>query len=276
MDGIVVRAKKIYPEETAATDADALDRHSPIPLYQQLSDVLSRQMKQGRMKPGDGLPSEYDLMHRYGVSRYVVRQTLASLARQGLIYTEHGRGSFVSFRRLEKTLSILQSYHKNMRDCGMPVDVQILCKELACPPPEVAAQLRLQPDQPTFHMERLAYHQQSPLNLLITDISLPKDQLDLLMGFSGGSLYAYLAETCQVNIHHAHSYLEVSFAGEQESRLLNLPRGSVLIQLVSQVFSPDNEPLEFTQVVYPASMFRFRFDSQAAAPENGQPLRWFP
>jgi len=270
-----MRAKKVYPKETIATAAEALDRHSPVPLYQQLTDVLSCEIKQGRMKPGDGLPSEYDLMHRYGVSRYVVRQTLASLSRQGLIYTEHGRGSFVSFRRLEKTLSMLQSYHKNMRDCGLTVDVQILRKEVAAPGDDVAAQLHLKPKQPTFHLERLAYHQQSPVNILISDISLPAVQLDQLMEFPGGSLYAYLADTCQVFLHHAHSYLEVGFAGEHESRLLHLPRGSVLIQLVSQVFSPDNEPVEFTRVVYPATMFRFSFDSQAVVSEGSERPRWF-
>ena len=270
-----MRPKKIYPAEAAATDVDALDRHSPIPLYQQLSDTLSSQIKQGILKPGDALPSELDLVHRYGISRHVVRQTLANLAHQGMIFTEQGRGSYVSYRRLEKTLSMLQSYHKNMRDCGLQVEVKTLRKEVVIPPEDVATMLGLQPGEQAFHLERIAYHELSPVNLLISDITLPEAQMEALMRFPGGSLYEYLAGVCQVCLHHAHSYLEVGFAGEQESRLLNLPRGSVLLQIISQVFDPANAPLEFTRVVYPATMFRFYFNSQAVA-TNGERQLWFP
>ncbi len=263
-----MRSKKTYPVETSATSSDALDRHSPIPLYQQLTDLLSCQIKQGVLKPGDGLPSELDLVHRFGISRYVVRQTLANLVHQGLIYTEQGRGSFVSYRRLEKKLSMLQSYHKNMRDCGLIVSVDVLCKEIITPPAEVSKQLSLQPGKQAFHLERIAYHKQIPINLLISDITLSKPQLEILMHFPGGSLYEYMAEACHVELYRAHSYLEVGFAGEQESRLLNLPRGSVLIQIISHVVDRNNSPIEFTRIVYPATMFRFYFDSQMAVTGN--------
>lgn len=260
-----MRSKKSYPNAAASTDAEALDRHSPIPLYQQLGEILSCQIKNGKFKPGDALPSELDLVHRYGVSRYVVRQTFTNLARQGLIYTEKGRGSFVFYRKLEKRLSMLQSYHKNMRDCGLEVEVRILCKKIIPLSSEIATQLGLTVGVPVFHLERIAYHESIPVNLLISDITLPMPQLETLMRFPGGSLYEYIAANCQASLHHARSFIEVGFAGEQESRLLDLPRGSVLMQIVSQVFDPTNIPLEYTRIVYPATMFRFYFDSQAVA-----------
>lgn len=266
-----MRPKKVYPAETAVTDAEALDRHSPIPLYQQLSDVLSRKIKQGILKPGDGLPSEYDLTHRYGVSRYVVRQTLASLARQGLIYTEQGRGSFVSYRRIEKALSLLQSYHKNMRDAGLSIEVQIIRKEIVAAGSEVAKELALKPGERVFHLERVSYTENIPINVLVSDIYLQDSQLELLAQFPGGSLYEYLAKTCHVSLARAQSDLEVGFAGELESRLLNLPRGSVLMFLTSRVFDPQGKPLEFTRIVYPATMFRFSFESQAVVPAGKVP-----
>jgi len=162
-----------------------------------------------------------------------------------------------------------------MRESGLQVEVNILRKEIMPPPEDIASQLGLQVGERTFHLERVAYYEQSPVNILISDIALPEPLLEVLEKFSGGSLYEYLAQACQVTLHHAHSYLEVVFAGEQESRLLNLPRGAVLMEIVSQVFDPDGRPLEFTRVVYPATMFRFWFDSQAVAPlGDGQP-HWF-
>lgn len=41
------------------------------------------------------LPSEKELMKRYDVSRYAVRQALSQLGERGIIYQTHGIGSFV-------------------------------------------------------------------------------------------------------------------------------------------------------------------------------------
>lgn len=47
--------------------------------------------------PSDGrLPSENSLTKELGVSRVTVRRALAELCEKGIIYTEHGRGSFAS------------------------------------------------------------------------------------------------------------------------------------------------------------------------------------
>ena len=39
-----------------------LDRHSELPLYQQLSNVIVEQIDKGNLKSGDQLPSENELI----------------------------------------------------------------------------------------------------------------------------------------------------------------------------------------------------------------------
>ena len=119
-------------------EVHSLDRYSPIPLHQQLSDVLAETIRAGRLQPGEQLPSENELIDRFDVSRSVVRQTLNKLGRQGLIYTEHGRGSFVSGQKIIKPLDILQSYHAGMKRAGIEVDVRIIRKSLIAPSEDLA------------------------------------------------------------------------------------------------------------------------------------------
>lgn len=247
--------------DTRQRESTALDRHSPVPLYQQLSDILTKQIKDGVLKPGDHLPSENDLISQYDVSRYVVRQTLNMLGRQGLIFTEHGRGSFVSYQRINKPLDVLQSYHKGMQKSGHQVEVKILRKELALPPHEIAEQLDLAPGEDAFFLERLAFLDGNPINLLISYIAPGRWGKDSLLAFSGGSLYEYLAQECKVHLAHSRSEIEVIFAEEYESRLLNINRGSVLLQISSVVFDKEERPIERTRVIYPGTMFRFQFES---------------
>lgn len=53
------------------------------------------------LAPGDRLPSERQLSQSYGVSAITVRQAVASLVAEGIVYTEQGRGIFVAARPVE-------------------------------------------------------------------------------------------------------------------------------------------------------------------------------
>ncbi|MEM7045805.1 MAG: GntR family transcriptional regulator [Pseudomonadota bacterium] len=62
-----------------------------------VAQTLEREIREGRMERGDQLDSEGGLMRRFSVSRNTVRRGLAVLARQGLITTRTGIGSFVTY-----------------------------------------------------------------------------------------------------------------------------------------------------------------------------------
>ena len=65
------------------------------PLYQRITDALAAEIEAEGLKPGDQLPSETELMERFGVSRVTVRHALSQLVNRGLIYRRKGKGSFV-------------------------------------------------------------------------------------------------------------------------------------------------------------------------------------
>jgi GntR family transcriptional regulator len=73
-----------------------VDRNDIRPLHVQIRDILHQQIKEHLLVPGDALPTEEELQQRFGVSRSVVRQALASLADLGLIHRQRGRGSVVA------------------------------------------------------------------------------------------------------------------------------------------------------------------------------------
>ena len=73
-----------------------IDRRSPIPLYYQLKLHLQQQMGSNQLRPGDRLPTEAEMCELYSMSRAPVRQALADLAREGLIYRRAGQGTFVA------------------------------------------------------------------------------------------------------------------------------------------------------------------------------------
>ena len=238
-----------------------LDRHSPVPLYQQLSDLLAEAIRGGRLKAGDQLPSENELIGSFNISRSVVRQTLNNLSRQGLIRTEQGRGSFVTAQRIIKPLDVLQSYHTGMKKAGIEVDVRTLSQSIVTPPEEVAEKLNLKKNEKTFFLERVAFTEGAPLNLLVSYIAFSKCKSQSLMKFAGGSLYDFLFEECGIRLTSSHNSIEIIFADEYESKRLNSARGSVLLQILGVSRDQDGSPIEYSRVVYPGFMFSFQFDS---------------
>lgn len=69
---------------------DPTDRPRPHAAYLE----LRRQILAGRIPPGSLLPTEASLQREYSLSRGAVRDALERLRAEGLIHTEHGRGSY--------------------------------------------------------------------------------------------------------------------------------------------------------------------------------------
>lgn len=68
-------------------------------LFHRIADDLRAAIASGALAPNAQLPTEPELMDRYGVSRGTVRSALAALSNQGLIVTAGRRGTFVRDRR---------------------------------------------------------------------------------------------------------------------------------------------------------------------------------
>lgn len=71
---------------------------SPANLTGALVHRLAEEIRSGRLPPGARLPTEQDLMREAGVSRTVVREAVAALRAEGLVFTRQGVGAFVSDR----------------------------------------------------------------------------------------------------------------------------------------------------------------------------------
>ncbi|MFJ9617199.1 GntR family transcriptional regulator [Streptomyces noursei] len=67
----------------------------PGALYQQVAAEIRNGIVEGEYKPGAPLPSESQLIERYGVSRPTVRKAISALRAEGLIEVIHGKGSYV-------------------------------------------------------------------------------------------------------------------------------------------------------------------------------------
>lgn len=80
---------------------------SAAPKHRQVYDALLQQIVSGRVKAGGRLPSESELVNRFGASRITVARALRDLQVAGLIERRAGSGTYVrQARRPDQALSL--------------------------------------------------------------------------------------------------------------------------------------------------------------------------
>ncbi|MCW6507107.1 FadR/GntR family transcriptional regulator [Lichenifustis flavocetrariae] len=77
-----------------ALKLDKVSRGPHLPTL--VASSLSREIAQGRLAPGAQLPTEQALAQTFGVSRNVIREAIARLRSEGRVWSQQGRGAFVS------------------------------------------------------------------------------------------------------------------------------------------------------------------------------------
>src|SRR5690625_3052236 len=81
--------------------------------HEYIQHEIKKMIKENDMQPGDRLPTEYELLEKYDVSRHTVRTALNHLEYQGYIYKEQGSGSFVSEKvdkKPKKEIGVITTY----------------------------------------------------------------------------------------------------------------------------------------------------------------------
>ncbi|HIC89689.1 MAG TPA: FadR family transcriptional regulator [Anaerolineae bacterium] len=66
-----------------------------VTLVESVMEQIIAQIKEGRLKPGDRLPSERELMSMMSVGRSTVREAIQGLAAMDLLESRPGQGTFV-------------------------------------------------------------------------------------------------------------------------------------------------------------------------------------
>ncbi|MFG1884477.1 GntR family transcriptional regulator [Micromonospora sp. NPDC049102] len=76
--------------------------HYGQPRYRVIADQLRERIESGSIPPGGLLPTESALTSEFRASRGTVRQAIAVLRDEGMVTTEHGRGTSAAPIRQEQ------------------------------------------------------------------------------------------------------------------------------------------------------------------------------
>ena len=61
--------------------AEKFSRITPIPAYQMVAEAIEREILSGRLRPGDPIGTEAELVRQFGVNRSTVREGIRAFAK---------------------------------------------------------------------------------------------------------------------------------------------------------------------------------------------------
>ena len=234
-----------------------LDRSSPLPLYYQLRTLLLEQIEKGVLKPGDVIPTERELIERYGVSRITVRQAINSLMGDGLLYRQRGRGTFVRRNRIEQELATLTGFYEEMRMRGLHPGTKLISAEMREVDCNVAIKLRLKEGEKALRIVRVQLADGEPMAL---DIShFPPDLGEILLKENlEDAVYSILEEEQGVQLDWADQAIQSTIADEFTVRHLGIKKGMPVLLVERTVYAVDERPVEYTRAFYRADRYAYR------------------
>ncbi|HSR19533.1 MAG TPA: GntR family transcriptional regulator [Anaerolineales bacterium] len=238
---------------------DHIDPDDYVPRYYQLSNILRERILNGKLEAHHPIPSERELEKIYRVSRTTIRPAIDILVRQGFLYREHGKGTFVSPPKLQKGISELTSFTEDMKRRGLAPGQKILMLGYVEPPENVRAQLELPLDRKeVLCVDRLRLGDDSPMGLQTSYYNLPdgltfsREELEAI-----GSIYALLREKLHLIPTEADETLEVTVASAHEASLLRVKAGSPLLLSQRTTYSQTRRVIEFAKILYRGDRYRY-------------------
>ena len=233
-----------------------LERSNPLPLYYQLKEALKQQIIAGHLAPHSVIPSEPELVSSYHVSRATVRQALSELVREGLLYREHGRGTYVSDPRVQQDVSELRSLTQELRERDKRPGGLLLVGELLRGSAVVREQLRLGDTDQAIRLERVRLADDLPIAHEIDYLPYPRAAsiYERAKELADGSLYAIMASEGLTP-----AIVEQSVSGDAASQraadLLHIPAGEPGMRMVCTTFDPTGVPIAYSDAFYPRDRY---------------------
>ncbi|WP_411843796.1 GntR family transcriptional regulator [Salinicoccus sp. HZC-1] len=231
-----------------------------LPLYKQIAKRIKKDIISNGTKGGEAIPTETKLAEMYEVSRVTVRRAVKLLIEEGLIYSVHGSGTYISEKKIEHDIYKLQGFTEEMSGLHNNPSNEILEFQLTSPSEEVRDYLKLEDGQKVYYVKRLRLADEKPL--ILEESYLPFELFpDLSVDVLKESKYEYIDKK-GFKINKRYADLKPILPNEELMELLHLEGNTPMLSLEAYSTFDDGTIFEYSKVYYHPEKYTFKFVSE--------------
>jgi GntR family transcriptional regulator len=228
-----------------------------LPRYYQLREILREQILGGQWSPENRLPSERELSEQYGLSRMMVRQSVTELVKEGLLYREQGKGTFIARPKITQQLLRLTGFTEDIKARSQRPTTKVLSAEMWATDSSVAENLRIKEGQLIFRLRRLRLADNEPLAVEMSLVNFIGCEKLLEEDLEQNSLYRLLETKYGLPPAEAEQELEAGLAREDEANLLKIEVGGPVLLTRRVTYTERGQPIEYAKSVYRGDKYKF-------------------
>lgn len=231
---------------------------SPIPLFLQVASVIRRRIEVGVWPPGERIPSLDELSSEFSVARTTVRQAVAKLEDEGLIWRKQGKGTFVNKKTVDRhwlNLEIRWDAIINLIE-GTTITLLDAKDDVSLPalPPEEG-----RPARAYHYMKRL--HQKDHQAYCIIDVYLDADIYRQNPGaFEKRTILSVLDSMHHLEIERAHQVLTIGTVDMENAKALGISLESPVANVRRIIRGKKRKILYLADIAYRADFVKLDID----------------
>ncbi len=216
------------------------------PLYDQIKVLLTQSLVAGEWRPGELIPSEFELASRYKVSQGTVRKAIDSLASENILIRRQGKGTYVASHETE----VIK--RRFLRLTAVNGQKELLQSELlSCTKSKAGASmakaLDIKVNTAIIEVKRLLTFSGRPL--IYDHIIVPAAPFKGLNGEKvierSGSMYSMYESQFGVRMIRAEERLKAIAADKEIAVALGLKVGFPLLSIERVSFTYGDKPMEW-------------------------------
>lgn len=230
-----------------------LERRSGIAIWRQIADELRNEIAGGTVFSENRLPSEIVLAKRFDVNRHTVRAALNALAKEGIVESRQGQGTFVrAHKRIKYPIGKRTRFSDGIGKQAQTTRGKLLNLSIDIATPEIAAALKIAHNAQVICLETLSDADGMPLSRSISwfcaqrfpDIGAAYQSTgSITKALARSGVEDYLRQSTEIEAHHATM---------ADTEHLQLSPGAIV--LVTQAINSDTagNPIQFSTTRFAA------------------------
>ncbi|MBP1887587.1 phosphonate metabolism transcriptional regulator PhnF [Sinorhizobium mexicanum] len=245
--------------DTTLTQAARLKRGQ----WQLIEEQVSRDIASGVLAPMAKLPTETEIMQRFGVGRHTVRRAIAELAAAGKLRVEQGRGTFVEEQSVIRyNIARRTRFSKNLRDQGRTPSGQPVEEMEVGAPPVVAAALQVPDGSPVYMIVRRGFADDVPISLSHAYHPVSRFPNMHIRRRTGASVTEIYADFGIPDYLRHSTMIFTRMPTTEEARLLAQSQEQPVLVVQKVDVDMEGRPIAYSDVVWAGERMQFVIDNE--------------
>lgn len=220
-----------------------LDGSSAMPLYMQLVNAIKSAVAEGRLHPGDVLPSERALVEMLNIARGTARKALQQLLEDGVLVRNQGSGTFVA-PHVRQSLPLLESFSEMAVASGGKAQSELVGYQRRTSAPEERRALQLT-DGKSEVVELTRLRKINGIAVSLQTAILPAALMDKISELDE-SLYLHLEKKGAPVLRASQRFRAVP-VDSKLAHYLNISEYEPLLLVTRTGFTHEDKPVEYTR-----------------------------